>query len=119
MVRELTAEGRFESGLNELLAGKRHAFLAVIGDRFPAALGVAVEHEPGYYPVPEVWAHSDCMREMQLHADRLNSAMRIDDREAAKIVATTFAAGKVDQTAADRATRQRLAARRAAREAQA
>ena len=48
MIRELTAEVRFESGIDALVAGKRYAFLAIVGDRYVARLGAAVADEPGY-----------------------------------------------------------------------
>jgi hypothetical protein len=54
MIRELTAEVRFESGIDALVAGKRYAFLAIVGDRYVARLGAAVADEPGYYPIPSI-----------------------------------------------------------------
>lgn len=118
MIVELTAEGRFESGLDALVEGKRFAFLAVIGERYAARLGAAVEGEPGYYPVPEVWAHSDCMKTLQDHADRLNAHMGLSREDAARVVASTFAAGKVQRPQPDAAARKRLTARLAARKRQ-
>lgn len=93
--RELTAEGRFESGLDNLVAGKRFAFLAVVGENYPARLGAAVENEPGYYPIPEFWAHADSFDAMQAHADRLNAEMGITEREAEHLVLTSMSAGSV------------------------
>lgn len=90
MIRRLTSEGRYESGLDQLLAGKRFAFVAIIGSVHPAALGAAVENEPGHYPVPEAWAYSDSLDEMQQHADELNAEMGLSPLEAGRLVATTF-----------------------------
>lgn len=97
MFRPLTAEGRFESGLDDLLASKPHAYLAVIGVHHPAALAVAVADEPGHYPVPEAWAHADDMLTMQKHADELNASLGLNLRAAAEIVCSSFRAGRVDQ----------------------
>lgn len=113
MIRELTAEGRFESGLDALVAGKRYAFLAIVGDRHPARLGAAVENEPGYYPIPEAWAHADSMLEMQKHADFLNARLGLSTKDAGKLVASTFAAGRVDRPQPDAAALRRRATRRA------
>ncbi|MDZ4053101.1 MAG: hypothetical protein U1E24_07530 [Phenylobacterium sp.] len=115
MLRELTSEGRFESGLDSLVSGKRYAFLAVIGERYAARLAAAVENEPGYYPIPEALAHADSMLELQRHADRLNADMGLDTREAGRLVATTFAAGPARNTKAEAAIRERAARRQRAR----
>lgn len=93
--RELTAEGRFESGIDDLVAGKRFAFLAIVGENYPARLGAAVEHEPGYYPIPEFWAHADSLADMQAHADHLNAEMGFSVRDAEHLVLTSMSAGIV------------------------
>lgn len=90
MLKRFTAEGRHECGLDALVAGKRWAFVAVTGERRAAALGVAVQDEAGYHPVPEHWAWADDLGEMQMHAEALNAAEGLDGRTAAQIVASTM-----------------------------
>jgi len=91
VIKKLTPEGRFESGIDSLVEGKEWAFVAVLGQDHPAALGCAVRGERGYYPIPEAWCHGDDLAEMQLHADELNREAGMDERQAAALIATTFA----------------------------
>jgi hypothetical protein len=90
MLKPFTPEGRFESGLDPIVEGKRWAFVAVLGEANPARLGVAVAGEPGYYPIPEFWCHADDYGVMRAHADALNAERGLDLRSAAQIVASTM-----------------------------
>jgi hypothetical protein len=90
MLKRFTAEGRFECGLDALVAGKRWAYVAVTGEDHPVALGVAIEGEAGYHPVPEGWAHAANHVLMQGHVDQLNAAEGLDRKAAAQIVASTM-----------------------------
>lgn len=111
---ELHPEGRIESGIEHLIAGKRYAFLALVGERYPARLGAAVENEPGYYPIPEELAHGESMLAVQQMADRMNRELGLSDKEAGRLVASTFAAGRVNLPQPDTGALKRLPARRAA-----
>lgn len=93
MIKKLSAEGRFEAGVDELMLGKVFAFVAVVGEHYPWRLGLAVANEQGYHPVPEFWAHGDSgtdMAEFQRHADELNEAMGINAEMAARIMASSM-----------------------------
>jgi hypothetical protein len=76
------------------LAGKVWCFVNVIGEHYPARLGIAVANEPGYIPIPEHWAHADSYDEMDRHAEELNLAEGHDVLSAAKIVLSSMR-GKV------------------------
>jgi len=89
-IKKLSAEGRFEAGVDEAMKGKVFAFVAVVGKNFPARLGLAVANERGYNPVPEFWSHADDLHELQAHADELNEAMGINRELAANIVCSTM-----------------------------
>ncbi len=93
-MKKLSAEGRFESGLDEILKGKVWCFVAVVGNRAPVALGAAVANEPGYYPIPENWANADSFGEMEDHVDELNQAEGIVPSEAIRIVCSSMKEGK-------------------------
>lgn len=90
MLKPLTAEGRFECGLDTAFLGKIWAFVPVVGENFGARLGVAVANENGYSPVPEHWCNADTWQEMSDHADELNAAMGLDPMTAVNIVASTM-----------------------------
>lgn len=90
MIKKLSAEGRFEAGVDEAMRGKVFAFVAVIGKHHPARLGLAVANERGYCPVPEFWAHGDDLHELQEHADELNEAMGLSRDMAVSIVCSTM-----------------------------
>ena len=89
-MKKLSFEGRHECGLNAIVAGKDYAFVAVLGEEHPARIGVAIRNEPGYYPVPEHWAHADTLEDMQAHVDELNAEAGLTLREAAVIIATSM-----------------------------
>jgi hypothetical protein len=92
ITKYLTTEGRFECGLDKLVEGKKYAFTAVItgDDEFPYGLGVAVENEPGYYPIPAHWAHSTEYERMCNHADVLNAQLGMTPRQSMKIIASSM-----------------------------
>lgn len=90
MIKKLSAEGRFEAGVDEIMAGKVFAFVAVVGENYPWRLGCAVANERGYNPVPEFWANGDDMDEFHAHADELNEAMGLDKNAALNIIASTM-----------------------------
>lgn len=92
MLKPLSAEGRFECGMNSIIA-KHHghwAFVSVIGKHYGARLGLVVRDEPGYYPIPEFWAHADTMTEMDAHADELNAAEGLTPHQCTEIVISTM-----------------------------
>lgn len=91
MIQQFTQEARAGIELDALADGRRVAFVSIIGVQHTAALAVAIEGQAGMVPVPEELAHADSLRAMQLHADRLNISAGIGRREAAVIVASTFA----------------------------
>lgn len=90
MLKSLTFEGRFECGLDSLVAGKVWAFVAVPGETHAAALGVAVAREAGYHPIPEFWCHADDHAVMRDHAEALNAERGLDPLAALEIVLTTL-----------------------------
>ena len=94
MIRKLSACSKAELGIEDNFAGKLFAFTAVSGP-YGFQLGIAVANEAGYSPVPGFFCHSDSFDEMSDHADELNRARGLSDREAAKIVCSSMAAGKV------------------------
>lgn len=89
-MKKLTAEGRFECGLDEVVKNKIWCFVAVTGDYFGARLGVAIANQRGYVPIPEHWAHADYLDQMQHHADELNEAEGLTKLQAAEIVCSTM-----------------------------
>jgi len=90
MIRKFTAEGRFECGLDAVVKNKVYAFVAVIGQHNPAALGVAIANEAGYVPIPEHWCYGDDYHEMEEYADELNAAMDLTPKASTIIVASTM-----------------------------
>lgn len=99
-VRKLSKEGRFEAGVDEIVKGKHWCFIPAINHRRdgpPFVLGVAASNEPGYWPVPQHWAHADSYGEMAEHADELNEAEGISKDEAIRIHCSSMAAGKVNK----------------------
>jgi hypothetical protein len=64
-IKKLSKEGRFECGLDDIVRNKVWAFVAVVGKHYGARLGVAIANEQGYNPIPEFWAHSDSLDDMQ------------------------------------------------------
>lgn len=93
-MKQLSEQMIIELGIEELMRGKQWAYVPAIGKDYPARLGFAAANEPGYWPVPEMWANGE-YAEMQAEADRLNRARGVGDREAARIVASSMASGLV------------------------
>jgi hypothetical protein len=89
-MKKLSAEGRFEAGIDEVVKGKVWAFVAVTGEHYGARLGIAIANEQGYNPIPEFWANADTYGEMSAHADELNEAEGKDKMLAAEIVCSTM-----------------------------
>lgn len=89
-MKKLSAEGRFECGLDDVVRGKVWAFVAVVGEHFPARLGIAMANEQGYNPIPEHWAHADSLDEMEAHAEELNEAEGLNSHFAAEIVCSSM-----------------------------
>lgn len=92
-LKKLSAEGRFECNLDEVVKGKVWAFVAVPttvrGDP-QFQLGIAIANEAGYNPVPSYWSYADTFEEMSDHADQLNLAEGKDLKQACTIVASTM-----------------------------
>lgn len=88
-LKPLTAEGRFECGLDSVVRDKVWAFVPVISEH-GAGLGVAVANESGYRPIPLHWARADTYDEMAAHADALNEAEGLTLDTAARIVVSTM-----------------------------
>ncbi|ARJ65966.1 hypothetical protein WV31_10030 [Magnetospirillum sp. ME-1] len=76
--------------VRELFQGKRIAFTAVVGeDGF--GLGVALEGEPGYWPIPEHLATGD-WEEMNRAAGAINRHLGLSDDDAIRIVTSSMRA---------------------------
>ena len=96
MLKQFTAEGRFECGLDKLVADKVWCFAPVHNadtsdhDGAEYGLGIAVANEPGYYPIPLRWCHSDNYNEMARHAEALNTAENVPLPIMYRIIATTM-----------------------------
>lgn len=93
-MKKLTAEGRFECGLDELTRGRVCALTPVIS-REPGepgiGLGLAIANEPGFYPIPMYWVNSENWYEMDGHASELNLELfGLDEETALKIVASSM-----------------------------
>lgn len=97
-MKKLTKEGRFEAGIDEIVAGKHWAFVPVLSDgRYGQfQLGVAAANEPGYWPVPAFWAHGDDYGEMAAHAEELNAEMGISREEGDRIQISSMNAGRLN-----------------------
>lgn len=92
MLKKFTAEGRFESNMDSVVAGKVFAFVPVLGKGGLIGLGIAVANEAGYNPIPLTWCHGDSWNEMQTHADELNKAEGLGEHDAARIICSTMRA---------------------------
>lgn len=90
MLKPLTAEGRFEAGIDNVVKGKVWAYVAVTGEHYGARLGIAIANQQGYNPVPEHWAHADTYDEMSAHADELNEAEGLSKWNATEVVISTM-----------------------------
>jgi hypothetical protein len=89
-MQKLTAEGRFEAGIDGIVAGKVWAFVAAYPPRTDiCGLGIAIANEPGFYPVPLTWANGT-FDEMSDHADELNLAEGLNIMAATKIVLSSM-----------------------------
>lgn len=93
-IKKLSAEGRFEAGIDENFAGKLFAFVAIVG-KGPYTLGIAEANVAGYTPVPATWCYGDDYAEMSAHADELNIALELTEAQAVRVVASSMAQGKV------------------------
>lgn len=96
-LKKFTSEGRFEAGLDDAIAGKMWAYIAIVGN--PYTLGVAVANESGYIPIPTHWCNGDDYAEMDAYADELNARENIDRDLATRIIASGMAKGKVTKGA--------------------
>jgi len=91
MLHPFTRAARQHARIDEVVAGREWAYVAVIGQRHNAALAIAFLGEPDYYRIPDDYVHGDSLREMQRHADELNHAEGVDRDAAARIVVSTAA----------------------------
>jgi hypothetical protein len=93
-MKQLSFEGRFESGMNAIVEGKVWAFCPTPaeGDRPMYGLGIALANEQGYYPIPLAWVWGDTWAEMSAHAESLNAEEGLSRLDAAKIVISTMRA---------------------------
>ena len=78
--------------IQEMLKGKAYAFTAVVSDEAAFALGVAVQGDPGYWPIPVQMASSPMWEAMNSAATRLNENLGLSEQEAIAIVSSTMAA---------------------------
>lgn len=94
-MKKLSKEGRFECGLDEIVAGKVWAFVGVMspGPLDGFGLGIAIANEAGYYPIPFSWSHFDTFDEASQHAEELNAAEGLSLDQAAKIVFSSMRGG--------------------------
>lgn len=92
-LKEFTKEGRFESGMDDVVKGKTWCFVAIADNG--ASLGIAVANEPGYHPISKTWCRADTYAEMDAHADKLNEEEGLDARAAFRIVTSTMAAQNI------------------------
>jgi hypothetical protein len=97
-MKKLSPEGRFESGVDELLKDKVWAFTVVLGKNYNFRLGAAVANEPGYYPVPEHWCNGEDYNEMYQHVDELNLEKGLSLEEALEIVCSSMVASRKERT---------------------
>ncbi len=68
--------------------GKKIAFTAI---GTSGTLGIAIEGEPGYYPIPDYWHHDPNYHSLSEYADKLNTeVLGLNEREAAGIIITTM-----------------------------
>lgn len=95
MLKPFTAEGQFEAGVKSVTQNRVWAYVAVLGEHYPARLGIAIANEPGYNPVPEFWCHADTLDEMQAHADQLNAELGLDRKAAVSIIVSTMGGRRV------------------------
>jgi len=99
MLKQLTTEGMAECDLFTVVDGKNWAFVPVVAKSEGFGLGIAVENEPGYHPVPVFWCNGDSYDEMAQHADELNrDILLIGQKRAAEIVMSSMRrpAGEVE-----------------------
>jgi hypothetical protein len=90
MLKPFTKEGRFESGLDDIVKGKVWAYLPVCGDLGGWGLGIAIANERGYHPVPWAWCHADTRDEMQEHVNALNNDLGIGPKVALDIAVSSM-----------------------------
>ncbi len=90
-IKKLSKLARIECGLEEFLAGKVVAFVAVMPQgRDVYGLGIAEANVAGYTPVPLGHCWGDSYKEMDAHADELNVELGLDDDIAARIIASSM-----------------------------
>lgn len=90
MLKTFTAEGRFESGFNEIIEGKVCALFAV-SQEHGLGLGLAVAQEPGYHTIPLHWCNGDDLAELAAHAEALNRELfGLEPKASGLIVASTM-----------------------------
>lgn len=96
MLKKLSKEGRFECGLDDIVAGKVWAFTP--GNHHECGkvgLGVAIANERGFHPVPLTWCNADSWAEIAAHADELNRAEGFDEGAAERVVISTMRGERV------------------------
>ena len=74
--------------IKDSFEGKRLAFHPIGSS---GTLGIAVENERGYNPVPDYWHHDPNYNTLTEYADKLNTEyLGLTEREASEIVITTM-----------------------------
>jgi hypothetical protein len=94
MLHKLSRCSQIELGIEQQFAARQWAFTPVMGD-YGWQLGIAEANVAGYSPVPGFFCHADSYDEMADHADELNRERGLTDDEAARIIASSMARGKV------------------------
>ncbi len=81
-------DSHVESIMEKWGDGKRIAFTAI---GTSGTLGIAVEGEGGYFPIPDYWHHDPNYDTLNEYADKLNSEhLGLSVREAMEIVVSTM-----------------------------
>jgi len=88
--------------VREIFHGKTIAFTAVVAEG-GFGLGVTLEGEPGYWPIPTDLASSKSWEAMNDAATTINRFLGLSDEDAMRIVTSTMAA----QNTRDRQNRKR------------
>lgn len=78
--------------LKEMFKGQTFAFTAVVADEGGYGLGIAVQGEPGYWPVPTHLAFSPMWEAMNIGASKLNQHLGLSAEKATAVVTSTMAA---------------------------
>lgn len=89
---KITPDTATLAALELLFIGQTFAYTAVVQEDGSFGIGIAIQGEAGYWPIPAHLAAADTWEDANTACEALNAARRLSAEDAMRIVTSTMAA---------------------------